>query len=211
MPFRLFDLGLVDFFTAWQEQKKIFTAVKEGFFPAALLFCQHYPAITLGRQTKKNNLRVKIEELGRRGIFLYTLERGGDITYHGPGQLLAYPIFNLRYFGQDIHLFLRRLEEAVIKTLASFDIFAQRKKGFTGVWVENKKISSIGIAIRNWITLHGLALNVESADLENFSLIRPCGMDIEMTAMEAVLGRNIAIGQVKEKLIAQFQLAFEPS
>jgi lipoate-protein ligase B len=209
MEFKIFDLGLVDYFYTWQRQKEIFNDVKIGLLESGLILCQHYPVITLGRQAKKENLRVDTTELRSRGIGIYEIKRGGDVTYHGPGQLVAYPIFNLNYFKKDIHLFLRQLEEAVINLLADFGIQGLRYTGLTGVWVEQQKIASIGIAIKNWITFHGLSINIKKDDLENFRLIRPCGMNIKMTSLESVLGRDVEINSIKETLIPKFRDVFE--
>lgn len=206
--FLVFDLGLVDFKEAWQFQKKVFEDVKSGLFKSALILCQHYPVVTLGRQALKENIRACEYELKNMGIDVYKIERGGDVTYHGPGQVVAYPVFNLNWFKKDIHLFLRQLEEVIIDFLSDFGIRGLRYKGLTGVWVDGKKIASIGIAIRNWITFHGLSINIKKGDLENFGLIRPCGMDIEMTALEKVLDRDIDISELKESLIQKFKTVF---
>ncbi|OGX18294.1 MAG: lipoyl(octanoyl) transferase, partial [Omnitrophica WOR_2 bacterium RBG_13_44_8b] len=135
--------------------------------------------------------------------------RGGDVTYHGPGQLTVYPIFDLKYFRKDINFFLRFLEQVTIDFLADFAIIGERVPGSTGVWVENKKIASIGIAVRNWITFHGLSINIKSGDLDNFHLIKPCGRDIEMTCLETELGGNIEFNAVKSKFILQFSDAID--
>lgn len=202
---KILDLGLADFPEAWHFQKKTFQEVKNGFYQSALILCRHYPVITLGKQADKKNILASPEQLKNKGIRIYKVERGGDVTYHGPGQLMIYPIVNLTYFKPDIHLFLRNLEEVTLRILSEFGIKAERKAGFTGVWVEGGKIASIGIAIKNWITYHGLALNIKSDDLDNFSLIRPCGLDIMMISMESVLGREIDIGKVKEILKRSWQ------
>ena len=200
MEFEIFDLGLVDFKKSWNLQKEIFLKVKNGFLKSGLILCQHYPVITLGRSSNKKNILFPEEELKTRGIQIYEIGRGGDVTYHGPGQMIAYPIFNLNFFKKDIHFFLRYLEEIVIDLLGDFGINAQRRIGLTGVWVEQKKIASIGIAIRNWITFHGLSINIKKEDLANFRFIRPCGMDIEMTSLETVLERDIEIADIKQNI-----------
>lgn len=197
MQFRFFDLGLVEFKQAWDFQKEIFAKVKNNEFNAGLICCQHYPVITLGRSANRSHILINQNELTAKGISIYEIERGGDVTYHGPGQLVIYPILNLNYFKKDIDLFLRNLEGIVITLLAKFAIIAKRYRGLTGVWVERKKIASIGIAIKHWITFHGLAINIKNDDLENFSLIRPCGMDIMMTSMETVLNKEVSINSVK--------------
>lgn len=205
MPFRFFDLGWVEFKLAWDFQKEIFLKVKNNEFSAGLIFCRHYPVITLGRNANKNNILVEENELTARKISVYEIERGGDVTYHGPGQLTVYPIFNLNYFKKDIHLFLRQLEEVTIDLLSDLGIRALRYPGLTGVWIGQKKIASIGIAIKNWITFHGLSINIKKNDLENFRLIKPCGMDIEMTSLETELDREIEIDNLKGNLIHKFK------
>lgn len=206
--FLVFDLGLVDFKEAWQFQKKVFEDVKSGLFKSALILCQHYPVVTLGRQALKENIRVCEYELKNMGIGVYKIERGGDVTYHGPGQVVAYPVFNLNWFKKDIHLYLRQLEEVIIDFLSDFGIQGSRYEGLTGVWIDGKKIASIGIAIRNWVSFHGLSINIKKDDLENFGLIRPCGMEIEMTALEKVLERELDIDNIKGNLTSKFESAF---
>jgi len=205
MDFRVFNLGLVDFKKALQFQKEIFQEIKNNYFNSALILCRHYPVITMGRQGSAENIKVSALGLRNRGIHMYEIERGGDVTYHGPGQLTVYPIFNLTYLKKDIHLFLRQLEGLVIDFLSDFGIKGLRHKGLTGVWIDKKKVASIGIAIRNWITFHGMSINIKKDDLDNFSLIKPCGMDIEMTSLETILGKSIEIGQIKEILIRKFK------
>jgi len=195
MAFKLFDLGLADFQSAWDFQKKIFLQVKQKELFSALILCQHKPVITLGRKSKRENILTEETELERSNIKTYQIERGGDVTYHGPGQLCIYPIANLAYFKRDINWFLRSLEATLLEVLFDFGIKAEAIPGLTGIWVNStqtnvgveskqEKIASIGIAIRNWITFHGASLNIKRDDLANFSLIRPCGLDIIMTSME---------------------------
>lgn len=199
MDFKVFDFGLIDFKRAECVQKEIFQNVKEGFLESALIICQHYPVITIGRTGHKKNVLLSENELKIRQITVYQIQRGGDVTYHGPGQLNVYPIFNLNYLKKDIHLFLRYLEDLIINLLSDFGIKGSRYPGLTGVWVDKQKIASIGIGIRNWITFHGLSINIKKNDLDNFSLIRPCGMDIEMTSLETILDRDVEISLVKER------------
>ena len=208
MDFRVFNLGLVDFKEALQFQKKIFQEIKNNYFNSALILCRHYPVITMGRQGSAENIKVSSFELRNRGIHMYEIERGGDVTYHGPGQLIVYPVFNLTYLKKDIHLFLRQLEGLAMDFLSDFGIKGLRYKGLTGVWIDKKKVASIGIAIRNWITFHGMSINIKKDDLDNFSLIEPCGMDIEMTSLETVLGKNIEIEQTKEIFTRKFKDTF---
>lgn len=204
MEFKLFDLGLVDFRSSWNLQKRIFLQVKQRELLSALILCQHRPVITLGRSGHKENILAEKEQLERLNIRIYGIERGGDVTYHGPGQLCIYPIINLSYFKKDINWFLRRLETLLLETLSEFGISAQRLAGLTGIWVGKKKIASIGIAIKNWITFHGMSLNIKRDDLANFSLLRPCGKDIIMTSMETVLDSEVKIDKVKEVLMRRW-------
>jgi lipoate-protein ligase B len=204
MEFKLFDLGLTDFQSAWNFQKNVFSQAKQKEIICTLILCQHKPTITMGRQGHKENILVTKDDLERLNIGFYEIERGGDVTYHGPGQLCVYPIVNLAYFKKDINWFLRSLESLILETLSELGIKAEKKPGSTGVWVGQGKIASIGIAIKGWITLHGMSLNVKSSDLANFSLIRPCGQDIIMTSLENVLGEEVEIETVKEILIRRW-------
>jgi len=208
MEFRIFDLGLADFKNAWQFQKEIFQEVKNNSFSAALILCRHEPVITLGRQGKKDNIKASMHELKNMGIHVYEIERGGDVTYHGPGQLTAYPIFNLHYLKKDIHLFLRQLEESIINLLSGLGITGVRHTGLTGVWIGKEKIASIGIAIKNWITFHGISINIKKEGMDNFHLIKPCGMNIQMTSLENILHRNVEIDDIKNSLIQAFRNNF---
>lgn len=205
MEFKVFDLGLIDFKSAWGIQKKIFADVKAGLINSAVLLCRHYPVITLGRKADKKNILVSDNELKTKGIAVYEIERGGDVTYHGPGQITVYPVFNLWFYKKDIHLFLRQLEKVVIDLLSDFGIIARRHQGRTGVWVGEEKISSLGITIKDWISFHGVSINIKKDDLINFGLIRPCGMDIQMTSLENILQRDVEIENIRDRLIELFK------
>jgi lipoate-protein ligase B len=144
-----------------------------------------------------------------RGVSVLRIERGGQWTYHGPGQLVGYPILDLNARNRDIHNFLRKIEESIILTIAKFDINAERHQGKTGVWVRENKIASIGAAIRNWITFHGFALNVNT-DLSYFGLIEPCGMPSStMTSMQALLNHEVDLNSVKKEIRSNFESVFE--
>lgn len=200
MEFKLYDLGLVDFQSSWDFQKNIFLKVRQGGLFSALILCQHKPVITLGRSSKGENILVQERRLKKLNIKIYEIERGGDVTYHGPGQLCIYPIVNLAHFKKDINWFLRSLESLLIEVLSDSSIQATALPGLTGIWIEQAKIASIGIAIKNWITFHGISLNIKQDDLANFGLIRPCGLDIIMTSMERVLEKEVRVDEVKEIL-----------
>ncbi len=152
-----------------------------------LLLVEHPPVITLGRSFQHEHLSTSLEDLEQRGIEVFDIERGGDVTFHGPGQLVGYPIFDLTEHKQDLHLFLRQIEESLIHTVAQVGIAAQQREGQTGVWVEDRKLASIGIHVKKWVTWHGFALNVLT-DLSFFDLIVPCGIEeVVMTSMQKEL------------------------
>ena len=202
MDLKIIDLGLIDFKYAWARQKELFREVKEGSLRSGLIVCQHHPVITVSRRADRNNILVSREALKDKGIAIYEVERGGDVTYHGPGQFIAYPVFNLNYFKKDIHWFLRHLEELIIRCLNNSGIKGERAAGKTGVWAGKLKIASIGIAVRNWITFHGLSINVKSSDLTNFSLIRPCGMDIMVTSIESQTRKIVCMEEFKRSFLS---------
>jgi lipoyl(octanoyl) transferase len=155
-----------------------------------LLLVEHEPVVTLGRGTRAPSLPLAPADLERRGIGVFEVERGGDVTFHGPGQLVGYPIFDLRKHREDLHWYLRHLEAALIGALAALGIEAGRNPGLTGVWTRGRKIASIGIHVKQWVTYHGFALNV-STDLAYFDLIVPCGIqDVVMTSVAQELGRT---------------------
>jgi lipoate-protein ligase B len=207
MQIEIFDLGLVNFKSAWHIQKEIFKAIKYENLKHALILAQHNPVITLGRAASRRNILMDEQGLNLKGIQIYEIERGGDVTYHGPGQLTVYPIFNLIHIKKDIHFFLRRLEDVIVEFLGDFGVSGLKRPGLTGVWIGKEKIASIGIAIRNWITFHGLSINIKKNDLDNFNLIRPCGMDIKMTSLETVLGINVELSRAKQGLVDKFRRA----
>jgi len=166
-----------------------------------LLLVEHDPpVITVGRGAGDGHVTVSRERLAQLGVELHETSRGGDVTWHGPGQLVAYPILDLMRHGRDVHGYLRRLERTVIDLLAEYDLTGSRDSQYTGVWVGREKICAIGVAITRWVTYHGLALNV-SADLSGFSLIVPCGIrDRGVTSLEKLLGRSVAMDAVAEQL-----------
>jgi lipoyl(octanoyl) transferase len=154
-----------------------------------LLLVEHEPVITLGRGTRATSLPIPIADLRRRGVQVHEVERGGDVTYHGPGQLVGYPILDLRQHREDLHWYLRQLEAGLISALGRLGIEAERRAGLTGVWTRGRKIASIGIHVKQWVTLHGFALNVNT-DLSAFDLIVPCGIpDVVMTSVARELSR----------------------
>ena len=175
-----------------------------------LLLVEHPPVVTLGRASKEKNLIASPAFLESKGVELFEVERGGDVTFHGLGQLVGYPIIDLKRHRQDLHWYLRKIEEALINALADYDIPAERNPTFTGVWTRGKKIASIGVHVRDWVTWHGFALNV-STDLSYFDLIVPCGISgVVMTSIARELGlENVSAQDVRDRVSAKFAEAFD--
>ncbi len=222
------NLGLIDYKEAWDYQEKIFNEIiqeklqnrerqygDKSLTPNYLLLCQHPHVYTLGKSGDPNNLLINEGELKKRGASFYHINRGGDITYHGPGQIVGYPIIDLDNFTTDIHKYLRFLEEAIILTLQEFGINAGRIPGLTGVWldIDNKakarKICAIGVKTSRWVTMHGFALNVNT-NLDFFNYIVPCGIDDKaVTSLSKELNRNVEISNVEEKVKRNIEKVFE--
>jgi lipoate-protein ligase B len=176
--------------------------------PDTLILVEHPAVVTLGRGKTTENLRAAPEELRSRGIDFFEVSRGGDVTYHAPGQLVGYPIFDLTQHGRDVLRFCRGVENALIHSLETFGVAAVAVSGKAGVWAGDRKIASLGISLRHWVTFHGFALNV-GVDLAGFRVIRPCGEEPDvMTSMEALLGRPIAMDAVRRRTIEAFGRVF---
>ena len=176
-----------------------------------LLLVEHPPVVTLGRSSKGKHLLASSEFLASRGVGLFEVERGGDVTFHGPGQLVGYPIIDLKRHKQDLHWYLRELERSLIKVLDTYGIAAEQSQGLTGVWTGGRKIASIGVHARDWVTWHGFALNV-TTDLSYFDLIVPCGISgVVMTSMARELGANPDAEEVKRRVAEIFAAAFDLS
>jgi lipoate-protein ligase B len=169
--------------------------------PDTLILVEHPAVVTLGRGKTTTNLRCTPEALRARGIDFFEITRGGDVTYHAPGQLVGYPIFDLKQHGRDVLRFCRRVEYALIQTLQTFGLVAAAVPGKAGVWVGDRKIASLGISLRRWVTFHGFSLNV-GVDLIGFGVVRPCGEEPDvMTSVEALLGRPIAMDDVRHRVV----------
>lgn len=198
---KVLDLGVREYQAVWRLQKELVIQRQMGYIPDTLIVVEHPPVFTLGRASRGNPEAIA-------GIPCVAVERGGDITFHGPGQLVGYPIVDLRARGRDVHRFLRDLEEVLICTLRDFSLEAQRRPGLTGVWVGPRKIASLGIALSRWVSYHGFALNV-SVDLGYFRLIRPCGLDgAVMTSLQELLHREISVAEVKPRLLRRWAEIF---
>jgi len=204
------DLGRADFESALQLQHRLVARVKASMEEKAyLVLVEHVPpVITLGRSGRAEHILASTDRLTAEGIEVHKTTRGGDVTYHGPGQLVAYPILRLDLHGRDVHRYLRDIEKAVIRLLEKFDIAGRRWKGLTGVWVGEEKIAAIGVAVRRWVSYHGLALNV-SPDLSHFDFIVPCGIrGKRATSLARLLGRSVSVSEVKPLLIECMVEAF---
>ena len=227
------DWGLIDYKQAWEKQEEVFAKTvqtkidirnKETELPGStanlltpnyLVFCEHPHVYTLGKSGKPEHLLLNEQGLKDKQATYYPINRGGDITYHGPGQIVCYPILDLDNFFTDIHLYLRTLEEAVILTMADYGLKGERYEGYTGVWLDAdipdkaRKICALGVRCSRWVTMHGLAFNV-NPDLDYFKNIVPCGIDDKaVTSMQAELGHEVNINEVKKTLLHHISVLFE--
>ena len=203
-------LGTVEYQAALDLQKQLVEDRKNGRIPDQLLLLEHPPVITLGVKTRndRSNVLGTPESLAAQGVALFETGRGGDVTYHGPGQLVGYPILDLKPDRCDVHRYVRDLEEVLIHAVADFGITAGRIPGLTGIWVEDEKLAAIGVRISRWVTSHGFALNV-STDLSRFGLIVPCGItDKGVTSMERLLGRPVPMAEVENAVADRFEGVF---
>jgi lipoyl(octanoyl) transferase len=204
---RLLDLGLRPYREVWELQHRLHDAVREGAEPDTWIVVEHPPVITLGRQAKRENVFFSAEDLARRGVDLVHIERGGDVTYHGPGQLVVYPVRKLERFREVVPL-VRSLEAAVINLCARFGIRGERWSGHAGVWVGRNQICAIGLAVQRMVSLHGIALNVSTA-LDYDRLIVPCGLrDRGITSLCAEAGRPVAMEAAKDVLLEELARTF---
>jgi lipoyl(octanoyl) transferase len=218
------DLGLMEYGAAWELQRRAVAARKRGAIPDILLLCEHPHVITLGRNGKISNLRAPDNMLRQMGVSFFETNRGGDITYHGPGQLVGYPILNLAEIRRDVGWYLRGLEETMIRATAGFGVASKRVAGCTGVWVDvtaggekeeaknckdEEKLGAIGVHLSRWVTSHGFAYNV-STDLRYFDLIVPCGIaGKRATSLEKLLGRSMEMKGAAARIVAGFGEVFD--
>ena len=222
------DLGSIDYKKAWDYQESLFADIikmktdnrgkpveEQELTPNYLLFCEHPHVYTLGKSGSLQNLLVNEQQLKEKEAIFYKINRGGDITYHGPGQLVGYPILDLDNFFTDIHKYMRLLEDAIIDTLAEYEIVAGRIKGLTGVWLDHlekknpRKICAMGVRSSRWVTMHGFAFNINS-NLDYFNYIVPCGIsDKAVTSMQKELGREVNMAEVAAKVKSHLVSLFE--
>lgn len=203
------DLGIIDYKKAWDLQKIIFELRLTNEIDDTLFLLEHNNTYTLGKIADKKHLISSERYLRENNISVYEIDRGGDITYHGPGQIVGYPIINLDNWKKDTHKYLRALEEVIIKVCKHFGLDAARNTQYTGVWIENRKIAAIGIKVSRWITMHGFAFNINT-DLSFFQGIIPCGIsDKEVTSLKKELGYELDMNFLKELLLKYFCEVFD--
>jgi len=214
------DLGIKPYKEVWdyQEellQRKIKAKQSNESIPDYLLFVEHFPVYTLGKNGKEKNLLINEYMLKEKGIEFYHINRGGDITFHGPQQLVGYPILDLDNYKTDLGWYLRSLEEVIILTMQDYGVKGERSKGETGVWIDTtvkgreRKICAMGIRCSRWVTMHGFAFNV-NVDLNYFNFITPCGIqNKKVTSLEKELGKKVSMSEVKEKVVRNFENVFE--
>ena len=201
----ILDLGLSPFKEVWDLQKELVKKRQNGQIKDTLILAEHEPVYTLGKNANENH----ILQNSPRDVKTYQIERGGDVTFHGPGQLVGYPIMDLHNYNKSISCYMRSLEQLIIDTLAEFRVTAERKDGLTGVWVGDEKIAALGVRVTRWITMHGFALNV-SPDLTYYSGIIPCGIfEYGVTSMAKQLTDKVAVDLVKQVLIEKFMNQFQ--
>ena len=203
----LVDCGRLPYGSAWDLQRALLSARQEERVPDVVLTVEHTPVVTVGRVGRAANILVTRALLDARGIDVHHVERGGDVTYHGPGQLVGYPIVNLRALNEDVVRYVRLLEGTLIQAVAAWGIEAERRRGFPGVWVGGAKIAAIGIAVKRKVAMHGFALNVEP-DLSHFDLINPCGLGLPVTSLARVLGRSVPLDEVRPVVARSLETAF---
>lgn len=206
---QLLKTGLLDYQQAWDWQRQLHSERRFGTIPDTLILTEHPHVYTIGKSGDETHLLADEARLAAGGIKLYRIDRGGDITYHGPGQVVGYPIVDLNDHYRDVQRFLRDLEEVIIRTLAEYDIRAGRLKRLTGVWVDDAKVAALGIRVSRWVTMHGFALNVNT-DLSYFGRIVPCGIsDKPVTSMQKLLGYEVDFAAVQDKLAQHFAEVFD--
>ena len=208
IPLLVSNIGRTRYIDAWTLQQELWTLRQAGAIEDILLLTEHEHVYTLGKSTDDNHLLASDEELKISGTDVFHIDRGGDITYHGPGQIVSYPIIDLHNYFLDIHRYLRSLEDVIIRTLAAFGIMAGREKDMTGVWVNEEKIAAIGVKVSRWVTMHGFALNVQT-DLSKFDRIIPCGIFHKgVTSMQRTLGQQVPIDSVQKTIVESFADVF---
>jgi len=205
----IIDLGTMDYEKAWNFQHQLWSRRAEGNLPDLLLFLEHPHVITLGRRGNRSHLLASVEVLEAMKIPIFHVERGGDVTYHGPGQIVVYPILDLRAYEYRLIRYIDQLEEVIIGVLKDFKIEGKRDSINRGVWVDEEKIASVGVAIKRWVSFHGFSLNYKT-ELKYFELINPCGLEgKKMTSMANILGTEISRERLVERITFHVKQVFE--
>ena len=203
--FNYCDLGSIDYKRAWDLQLEVFSKRVKDEIDDTFFMLEHPHTYTLGKVAEKENLISSEDQLKELGVSVYEIDRGGDITYHGPGQIVGYPIIKLSSWKEDTHEYLRGLEEVIMNVCSDYGLITHRNPKYTGVWIEERKIAAIGIKVSRWTTMHGFAFNINT-DLNYFGGIIPCGIrDKEVTSLKKELGKEIEINEVKENLVEKFK------
>ena len=204
----LIDLGLIDYEECYAIQKDVVRRRRAGVIGDTLILAEHNEIFTIGRTGSMDNLLIPEDMLLSNALKVLRVDRGGDITFHGPGQLVVYPVIDLKDSCRDLHSYLRSLEEVGIRFLNEYGINAERVPGKTGVWVSGKKIASVGVGASNWVTFHGLSMNI-NCSLKFFSMINPCGIkDVEMTSLERLKGQKVCMDGAKKNMVMHFKEVF---
>ena len=200
--------GPTPYADAWALQKALIGARQREELADGLILLEHEPVFTIGRSARADHLLVPREFLTGKGFEVYDIERGGSVTYHGPGQLVGYPILDLRAYNEDVVKYVRSLEETILRTLQDFGLAAQRLRGFPGVWARHEKVAAVGVAVKRKVTMHGFALNV-GPDLAPFDYINPCGIGRPVTSMARLLGRPLPVDEVRLAYARRFAEVFD--
>lgn len=205
------DLGKVDYEYSYKLQREMVTRRRFGEIEDSVILAEHNSVFTFGRSGGKSDLRVDEGYLMQKGVKVLGVDRGGSITYHGPGQIVIYPIIKLTDGWRDLHKYMRSLEEVVIRFLGRYSVSSGREAGKTGVWVSGKKIASVGVSVSNWITYHGVSININPA-MEYFDMIYPCGLrGIKMASLSGICGKDIPLQEAKDLIISDFESIFSCS
>jgi len=207
----VYQLGLIAYSEAYHLQTKLLYQRARGKIKDTLVLLEHPPTITIGKSGKMENVLASKSQLSKEGISVLLVDRGGDVTYHGPGQLVGYPIIDLKNRGKDVHRYVYDLEDVILRTISDFGLKCSRDIAHAGVWAEEEEIAAIGLKIRWWISMHGFALNV-TPELKHFSFINPCGFaNRKATSMSKLLSQDVPMESVIERLLAQFSHVFNTS
>ena len=207
----ILDLGLIDYEECYRTQRELVARRKLGEIDDTLILAEHNSVFTIGRTGTRESLLVDEEYLRQKGIKVLSVDRGGGITFHGPGQLVVYPIVGLKDGWRDLHKYMRNLEDVAIKFLKRYSVRSEREPGRTGVWVSGKKVASIGIGVSNWVTYHGLSVNIKP-DLEFFDMIYPCGLrDVKMASLRCLSEQDVSMEEAKDAILLDFDNVFNSS